>query len=153
VGARVLLAIGLAVLTLGAVGLAFLHGSGLGVVLAMTLIGAGVGMSYSMLAKLIVDAVPQRVTGVAMGMNTVMRTIGGVIGGQVGAAILSSMTITGTPIPREGAFTTMFLLSGTAALLAAVGTLRIPGRRRRAHELSVTHHPAAPAPVVTEARP
>jgi hypothetical protein len=86
-----------------------------------------------MLAKLIVDAVPQEVTGVAMGMNTVMRTIGGVVGGQVGAALLSASTIPGTPdIPTEGAFTAMFLLAGAAALVGAAATLRIPRRGARA---------------------
>ncbi len=148
-GARALLGVGLVILTLGALGLVFLHHAGWGIVLSMTLIGTGVGISYSMLAKLIVDAVSQAVTGIAMGMNTVMRTIGGVVGGQVGAAVLSSMTITGTSIPREGAYTTMFALSGAAALLAALGTLRLPRRRGRVLELSVTHHPATPSPATS----
>lgn len=150
VGARPLLGLGLVVLTLGAVALVFMHGVWWGIVLAMGLIGAGVGMSYSMLAKLIVDAVPQAVTGVAMGMNTVMRTIGGVVGGQVGAAVLTSMTIGATQIPSEGAFTTMFALSGAAALVAALGTLRIPSGRGRVHEIAVTHHAAStPGPHAT----
>ncbi len=129
-GARTLLTVGLAVLGLGGFALVFLHTTIAGIVVAMTLIGIGVGISYSMLAKLIIDAVDQSVTGVAMGMNTVMRTIGGVIGGQVGAAVLASMSIDATPVPSEDGFTMMFALSGTAALLAVAGALRIPRRRR-----------------------
>jgi hypothetical protein len=109
--------------------LAVAHDTGLEIVIAMTLIGIGVGLVYAMLAKLIIDAVEPAVTGVAMGMNTVMRTIGGVIGGQVGAAILSSQTIPGTPeIPQESAFTITFLIAGAIGVLGALGCLRIPRR-------------------------
>ncbi len=96
VGARVLTALGCAVLGVGGLTLAVAHATPVGIVVAMTLVGAGVGLVYAMLAKLIVDSVAPEVTGVAMGMNTVMRTIGGVLGGQVGAALLSAITIGGT---------------------------------------------------------
>jgi MFS family permease len=133
-GARMLVLGGLAVLAMGGVALALLHDSGAGIVLAMTLVGTGVGLAYAMLAKLVVDSVSPAVTGVAMGMNTVMRTVGGVIGGQVGAAVLSAMTIPQAPgIPEEAAFTTTFLIAAAAAAVAVLGTLRIPrhpsGRR------------------------
>jgi EmrB/QacA subfamily drug resistance transporter len=129
VGARSLTCVGSVILGLGGLTLALFHDRGYQIVIAMTLIGVGVGLVYAMLAKLIVDSVPREVTGVAMGMNTVMRTIGGVVGGQVGAALLSAATISGTPdIPSEGAFTAMFLIAGAAALVGAVATLRIPRR-------------------------
>ena len=143
-GARSLLAIGLTILAAGAFALVFLHTTILGIIVAMALIGAGVGTSYSMLAKLIVDNVDQSVTGIAMGMNTVMRTIGGVIGGQVGAAVLASLPIAVAPIPREAGFTTMFALSGVAALLAVAGAIRIP-RRRQGHTAADAATPAAGA--------
>lgn len=133
IGARALTVIGSAVLGLGGLTLAGFHSSGYQIVIAMTLIGIGVGLVYAMLAKLIVDSVSREVTGVALGMNTVMRTIGGVIGGQVGAALLSASTIPGTPdIPTESAFTTMFLIAGLAGFIGAACTLRIPGRTRQA---------------------
>lgn len=127
VGARALVRWGLVILAMGGVALAFLHDSGPGIVLAMTLVGAGVGLAYAMLAKLLVDAVSPAVTGVAMGMNTVMRTVGGVIGGQVGAAVLSAVTIPQTSgVPEEAAFTITFLVAAGAAAVGALGTLRIP---------------------------
>ena len=131
VGARALAGVGSAVLGAGGLALAFAHSTGLEIVVAMTLVGIGVGLVYAMLAKLIVDAVPPQVTGVAMGVNTVMRTIGGVIGGQVGAAILSTVTISGTDgVPQESAYTLMFLIAGLVALVGAVAVLRIPARGR-----------------------
>lgn len=130
VGARVLTALGCAVLGVGGLTLAVAHATPVGIVVAMTLVGAGVGLVYAMLAKLIVDSVAPEVTGVAMGMNTVMRTIGGVLGGQVGAALLSAITIGGTGgLPDESAFTITFVLSAVAAGVGALLTLRIPGRR------------------------
>lgn len=139
VGARALTGVGCGVLGLGGLLLALAHSSGVEIVIAMTLVGIGVGLVYSMLAKLIVDAVPREVTGVAMGMNTVMRTIGGVVGAQVGAALLSAVTIPGTGgIPEEAAFSATFLVAGAAALVGALGTLRIPGRRPQAPVLEAT---------------
>lgn len=130
VGARVVCATGLVTLAAGGVLLAVAHSGTPQVVVAMSLVGIGVGLAYAMLAKLIVDAVPMEVTGVAMGMNTVMRTVGGVIGGQVGAAILSAVTLSGTAVPAEGAFTVTFLIASAAALLAVAGVLRVPRRLR-----------------------
>lgn len=130
VGARALTMAGSVILGVGGLVLAAAHARPFEIVVAMTLVGIGVGLVYAMLAKLIVDSVSREVTGVAMGMNTVMRTIGGVIGGQVGAAILSAMTIEGTGgIPAEGAFTTMFVISGGVAVVGALFALRIPRRR------------------------
>jgi EmrB/QacA subfamily drug resistance transporter len=132
VGARNLTLAGMLILGAGGFILAALHDDGAQIVVAMALIGTGVGLVYAMLAKLIIDAVAPAVTGVAMGMNTVMRTIGGVIGGQVGAAILSSSTIPGTGgIPGESGFTTTFALAGAVAVVGALGCLLIPDRIHR----------------------
>jgi EmrB/QacA subfamily drug resistance transporter len=131
VGARTLVFAGLLVLGIGAIGLSAAHGHGWQIVLEMAVIGIGVGLVYAMLAKLIVDAVPREVTGIAMGMNTVMRTIGSVIGGQVGAALLSSFVVSGTALPAETGFTLTFLLAGLVAVVGAFGAWRIPSRRWR----------------------
>ncbi|MGZ8688269.1 MAG: MFS transporter, partial [Gaiellaceae bacterium] len=80
----------------------------------------------------IMDAVDPTETGIATGINTVMRTVGGVIGGQVGAAILTSVTIAGTAIPTEQAYSLTFWLSATAGLVAAVIALFVTKVRVRA---------------------
>ena len=90
------------------------------------------------MATIIVTSVRPTETGVATGMNTVMRTIGGVIGGQVGAAILTTKTIPGTPVPAESAFVTAFWLSAIAALGAAVLAVFVtPGRARQPRRVAV----------------
>jgi MFS family permease len=145
-GARAVNLAGLVVLTLGAGVIALLHAERWEIILAMALVGCGVGTVYAMLAKLIVDAVEPAVTGVAIGMNTVMRTIGGVVGGQIGAALLSSLTIAGTggAVPTEGAFTATFWIAAGAGLLGAAGMLMVPRRRP-----APVAHPA-PAEVAPE---
>jgi MFS family permease len=139
VGAKALTAVGFVVLALGALTLAVAHSSGWQIVVAMLLVGTGVGLVYAMLAKLIVDAVPREVTGVAMGMNTVMRTIGGVIGGQIGAAILTSHTVAATGYPDEQAYAIAFGMSAVAAAVASVVAVFItaPLRARRPEPASV----------------
>jgi EmrB/QacA subfamily drug resistance transporter len=147
-GARAVNLAGLIVLTLGAGVIALLHAERWEIVLAMALVGCGVGTVYAMLAKLIVDAVEPAVTGVAIGMNTVMRTIGGVIGGQIGAALLTSLTIEGTggAVPSEGAFTATFWIAAGAGLLGAAGMLMVPRRTAPAYVEVEMEAPARPDP-------
>ena len=90
------------------------------IVIAMSILGVGVGFAYASMPALISEAVLPTETGVATGINTVMRTIGAVIGGQVGASILTSSTIAGTSVPTEQAYTTVFVAASAAALTGAL---------------------------------
>ena len=67
--------------------------------LSGALFGVGVGLSFSALGNLIVQAVPAEQTGVASGMNTVLRTLGGVLGGQIAATFIVASTVHGLPGP------------------------------------------------------
>lgn len=137
VGARALTFVGLLAIGVAAFILAVAHTQPWQLILAVAILGVGVGLVYAMLAKLIVDAVAPGVTGVAMGMNTVMRTVGGTIGGQLSAAFLTSFTVDGaTGLPADAAFTLTFLLSGIVALVGLLAVLPIPrgGRRPAAAE-------------------
>ena len=138
VGARILVMAGMIVLGIGGLLLAVAHTQSWQIIIAMTLVGTGVGLVYAMLAKLIIDAVEPGVTGIAMGMNTVMRTVGGVIGGQVGAAIISIYAIPGTNglLPAERGFTTVFAIAGITAVVGAFCCLLIP--RAKPHHVVYT---------------
>lgn len=127
VGARSLTFAGLLLIGIAALMLCVAHSTGLEIVLAIAVLGAGIGLVYAMLAKLIVDAVAPSVTGVAMGMNTVMRTVGGVIGGQLSAAFLTTFTVAGTGgLPAEQAFSLTFLVAGIGALVGLAAVIPIP---------------------------
>ncbi|MFN2468047.1 MAG: MFS transporter [Gaiellaceae bacterium] len=117
------LALGMALGALGAGMLAIWHDRPWHVVVGMLILGGGFPFTFAAMATMIVDAVRPVETGIATGMNTVMRTVGGVVGGQVGAAILTADRISGTRVPAESAFVTVFWLSAGAALLSAAFVL------------------------------
>ena len=60
---------------------------------ASALMGIGIGLAFSALGNLIVEAVDPHQTGAAGGMNTVMRTIGGALGGQLAATFIAAHTL------------------------------------------------------------
>jgi MFS family permease len=134
VGARWLTFVGLASIGIAAFILTFAHGKPWQLILAIAVLGVGVGLVYAMLAKLIVDAVAPEVTGVAMGMNTVMRTIGGTIGAQMSAAFLTTFTVGTTGLPAEKAFTLTFLVAGIVATVGLTAVFLVPKRARVTHE-------------------
>lgn len=99
--------------------------------LASVILGAGIGMAFASMANLIVEAVPQANTGEATGMNTITRTVGGALGAQLAASIVAGHLAAGG-LPEESGYTTAFLLSAIAVLVAFLAGLLIPGRRRTA---------------------
>ncbi len=128
-GARWLTFVGLLSIGVAAFILTVAHSQPWQLIVAISILGIGVGLVYAMLAKLIVDAVSPQVTGVAMGMNTVMRTVGGTIGAQLSAAFLTSFTVGGTALPAEKGFTLTFLVSGVVAIAGLGAIFLIPQAR------------------------
>src|SRR5207247_2390027 len=124
VSAKWPLALGMVLVAAAAASLALWSDHPWQILLAMPVLGAGIGFAYAAMATLITQAVRPTETGVATGMNTVMRTVGGVIGGQVGAALLSAHTVPGTHgIPAASGFTVAFTISAVAALVGAGGAV------------------------------
>jgi MFS family permease len=108
--------------------LAVAHSEAWQIVVAVSLLGLGIGLSFASMANLIVDAVPQRQTGEATGMNTIMRTVGGAFGGQIAAAIVAGHAVAGTDYSSESGFTAAFAIGTVAVALAFGAALLIPGR-------------------------
>ena len=93
-----------------------------------TLLGIGLGLAFSAMSNLIVQAVPASQTGVASGMNANIRTIGGAVGAAVMASIVTS-TLLGNGYPAESGYTQGFIFLAVVTLLATVAALFIPGGR------------------------
>ena len=137
VGSKWPLAIGMALIMLGAGALAAFHDEPWQIVAAMACLSVGVGFSFAAMAALITEAVEPTETGVATGINTVMRTVGGVMGAQIGAAILSADTLAGTEVPAESAYVSAFVLSAVAAGFAAVIAVFVTPTRIRRRRVAV----------------
>jgi EmrB/QacA subfamily drug resistance transporter len=129
-GSRRPLLIGIAFVGIGFVQLAFLHDAPWHIYLNSFITGAGIGLSFAAMATLIVDAVPQRQTGVASGMNTIMRSVGGALGAQIAATIVGAH-VAGGGLPSEDGFVIAFAVSAAALLLAFLAALLIPRRTER----------------------
>jgi len=125
-GARATLIVGCAFTTVSFVSLAFLHDTGLHVVVSQALVGIGIAFSFSSMANLVVDAVPQRDVGVATGINTIMRTVGGAFGGTIAVAIVTAQTIGASGVPAESGFTETFLVAAGVGLVALLAAIAIP---------------------------
>jgi MFS family permease len=110
--------------------------------LTSALFGIGVGLAFSALGNLIVEAVPRTHTGVASGMNAVMRTLGGAVGAAFVATFIAAHTVNGHPA-ESGYLLAMGISAGLPAL-AAVAALVIP---RGSHGHATPGHPATAEPL------
>lgn len=129
IGPRVTLIAGCLITALSFTLMAVAHGPHFNMYVATALMGAGIGLAFSSLANLIVEAVDPTQTGVATGMNTVMRTLGGSVGGQIGASLLAG-TVVAAGLPTEEGFTLAFGFGAAACVLAAIASFAVPSRRR-----------------------
>ncbi|MFF7638265.1 MFS transporter [Kitasatospora sp. NPDC008050] len=108
--------------------LSLAHDRGWQIYLASSLMGIGMGLAFSSMSSIVVEAVPPAQTGVASGMNANIRTIGGAIGSSVAASILASGVTATHPFPLDSGYTGTFWFLTGAAVLAAVAALLIPTR-------------------------
>jgi EmrB/QacA subfamily drug resistance transporter len=129
VGSKVPLLMGAGCATLSFALLSVAHSQEWHVLVAVTLLGLGIGLSFASMANLIVEAVPQHQTGEATGMNTIMRTVGGAFGGQIAAAIVADHVVAATGFPAESGFTAAFVMGTVALGFALLAATLIPGRR------------------------
>lgn len=125
VGARLVISVGLVVTGASFVGMGLLHDHTWQLVLVTTVQGLGSGLVFSVLATVVVSAVPAEQTGVATGMNNNIRTIGGSIGSAVMAGILAAH-VGPTGFPEEIGYTVGFVVLGVVTALAAFASAFIP---------------------------
>jgi EmrB/QacA subfamily drug resistance transporter len=131
IGSKWPLAAGMLCSAIAAAMLALWHDHPWQILLAMPVLGIGVGFAFAAMATLITEAVRAEETGIATGMNTVMRTVGGVVGGQVGAALLPAHGIASAGVPTASAYETAFAIAAVAALVGAVVAVFVTSPRRQ----------------------
>jgi EmrB/QacA subfamily drug resistance transporter len=138
VGSKVPLLVGTGSAAVSFLVLSLAHDEAWQIVVAVGLLGFGIGLSFASMANLIVDAVPQHQTGEATGMNTIMRTVGGAFGAQIAAAIIANHIAAGGTYASESGFEAAFIMGAVAVAVAFGAATLIPGRARVAEAVGAT---------------
>jgi EmrB/QacA subfamily drug resistance transporter len=126
-GSKAALLVGSAVSAVAFAWMAVLNAHPYDMLISAALLGIGIGLAFSALGNLIVQAVPPHQTGVAGGMNTVMRTLGGALGSQIAATFIVNNTTDG--LPNLTGFTESFLMSTGFLIVCLVAGLLVPAAR------------------------
>lgn len=124
-GSKLALVVGTAVTGVSFAFLAVAHAHPWNMLVSSTLLGIGIGLAFSALGNLIVQAVPPTQTGIASGMNTVMRTLGGALGGQLSATFIADHMANG--YPTVTGFTLSFIMAAAFLAVGVVAGLLVPG--------------------------
>lgn len=126
-GAKLPLVIGICMTTAAYVLLAVAHRAAWHVLIAVSLLGIGLGLASSAMTNAVLETVPPSQSSVATSMNTLGRTIGGSLGTAVIAAVLSATT-TAERVSSEAGFTASFWICASAPAIALIAALLLPGR-------------------------
>jgi MFS family permease len=128
VGARMLLALGSALLVVS-YGFSVFFATEIWQIVAANLVyGVGIGFALAAMPMLIMQSVPASETGESNGVNALSRSLGTSLASAIVGALLAGMSVdvAGAQIPTSAAFTSSFLLGAAAALLAVVLALLVP---------------------------
>jgi EmrB/QacA subfamily drug resistance transporter len=124
-GGKVPLGLGGLIAATGLVLLGLVHATQFEVMLFSAVLFTGIGLAFSAMPNLIVDAVSPGETGEATGFNALVRSVGSSLGSQVSGAILAGSIIAGGS-PSDAAFRGAFLLGAAVTLVAAATAMFIP---------------------------
>ena len=128
IGAKRTLMIGAGVLGAGYLVAFALMGAPWQLLVASCIASAGVGIGYAAMPTLILDAVPMREAGAAVGLNALMRSVGTTLAAAVMGTVLTGSTksLGGFDIPTQGAFQLCFVIGAVAAFVGVAITATIP---------------------------
>ncbi len=129
-GARRLLIAGSLIASAGYLGIAAVHASALPISLWSTVVGIGLGLAFSAVSNLVIDAVPPAQTGAVSGVNVNIR----IAGGAVGAALMASLVTVGSTTdgePSNLGYTIGFVMVAAAVALSAVAATVAPSLREQ----------------------
>lgn len=102
-------------------------------IIASTVAGIGVSVSFAATPTLIMRSVPATESAAANGLNSLMRSIGTTIAAALIGTLLATITLTyqGAEVPTESAFRLTFVIGLVVALLSASVAAFIPRHASR----------------------
>jgi predicted MFS family arabinose efflux permease len=101
-----------------------------GSVVAMAILGLGVGGFSAAMPQAILAVTPASQTASAMGLNQVVRAVGFSIGSATGGLVLAANTPPGHLLPSDGGYT-IAALAGVAITALSIGVAVATGSRQR----------------------
>jgi hypothetical protein len=103
------------------------------VLVALAVLGLGVGGASAVMPRLVLDGTPQSETASVMAVNQIARAVGFSIGSALAGFLLARATPDGALLPAQGGYVAVALWSTVPAVLAvavvAVGRVRSPASR------------------------
>jgi MFS family permease len=101
------------------------------IMIAMLIVGGGIGLAYAAMPALIMGAVPIHETAAANGLNSLFRSIGTSLSSAIVSVVLAQMTmyVAGETLPSRTGFTVTICIVIGACLLAVSMALLIPSPR------------------------
>jgi len=127
-GPRALLAGATAVVVLAFVVFATFRAQLAGPLVAMTVLGAGVGAFSAAMPMVILAATPSAETAPAMAVNQVVRSTGFALGSAVGGLVLAAATAAGAVLPSPGGYGLAAWIGVGLTLATLLITLVLPHR-------------------------
>lgn len=154
-GPRTSLQVGLVVITIGYALGSLLLSTWWEVLVIISVIGAGVALSYGSLPALIMRAVPTTRTAAANGLNTLMRSLGTSTASAVAAVVLSSSMVpvgsaAGAAVPSLAAIRITLWIAAGCAAVALLASVAIPVLPEQPAEVAVL--PARPPDIAASRR-
>jgi MFS family permease len=124
-------------------------------VLASSVIGAGIGLAYGAMPALVMAAVPVSETAAANSLNTLMRSVGTSISSAVAGVVLAQLTIAFGPatLPSKSGFQVVMGIGAGAALVALGIAAFLPARGRPGPVAAPSDESDSPALVTTGETP
>ncbi|MFD9829678.1 MFS transporter [Tsukamurella tyrosinosolvens] len=104
------------------------------VLVALAVLGLGVGGASAVMPRLVLDGVPQSETASVMAVNQIARAVGFSVGSALAGLLLTRATPDGALLPAQGGYVAVALWSTVPAVASAVILMgaRRGGRCRRA---------------------
>ncbi|MET7636958.1 MULTISPECIES: MFS transporter [unclassified Streptomyces] len=96
---------------------------------AMGVLGFGVGSFSAAMPGVILAVTPKSETSSAMSFNYVVRSVGYSLGSAIGGLVLAAGTATGRLFPNDGAYTTAALVGVAAMAITTMASLALARRR------------------------
>ena len=127
-GPRTSLMVGAFIIMVGYALTLVLRSSPWEVMVAMMVVGGGIGIAYAAMPALIMGAVPLHETGAANGLNSLMRALGTSLSSAAVSVVLAASTLKlgSVALPTDSAFTLAIWLTIAACVVAIGLALLIP---------------------------